>query len=98
MELLEEAGLTKVFEEFPIDCVIHFAAKKAVGESVAKPLDYYYNNVVGTANLLRVMQKAGCKKIIFSSSACVYGENPDCREDALLCPKNPYGQTKVIVE
>lgn len=66
--------IDKVFTEYKPTSVIHFAAMKAVGESVSKPLEYYDNNVAGTINLLKVMQKQGCNKIVFSSSACVYGD------------------------
>ncbi len=83
------------------DCCIHFAGLKAVGESVQKPLDYYDNNVCGTINLLRVLNKHNCKNIIFSSSACVYG-NPKIIPISEQCPKgdctNPYGQTKNMIE
>lgn len=82
------------------DCVIHFAGLKAVGESVAKPLEYYDNNVHGTLCLLRAMQNNGIKKIVFSSSATVYG-NPDylpLDEKHPLRTTNPYGQTKLVIE
>lgn len=72
--------LDKIFEKYRPQAVIHFAALKAVGESVSKPLDYYENNVAGTIQLLKVMKKHNCNIIIFSSSACVYGENPLGRE------------------
>jgi UDP-glucose 4-epimerase len=78
--------------------VIHFAALKAVGESVEKPLLYYDNNVAGTINLLKSMEKYNCKLIAFSSSACCYGENPYCKETDPTAPLNPYGQTKVMCE
>mmetsp|Transcript_41890 Transcript_41890/g.64113 ORF Transcript_41890/g.64113 Transcript_41890/m.64113 type:complete len:92 (+) Transcript_41890:232-507(+) len=89
---------SKVFEKFPIRSVIHFAAFKAVGESVKKPLDYYDNNVAGTISLLRMMDKFGVKCFVFSSSACVYGENPQCTEGDRIQPLNPYGQTKAMIE
>lgn len=83
------------------DCCIHFAGLKAVGESVQKPLDYYDNNVGGTINLLRALNKHNCKNIIFSSSACVYGD-PKIIPISEDCPKgactNPYGQTKHFIE
>lgn len=71
--------------------VIHFAGLKAVGESVSKPLYYYENNVGGTVSLLQVMDKHGCKDIIFSSSATVYGDNPLAKEGDAIFPTNPYG-------
>ncbi len=82
------------------DSVIHFAGLKAVGESVLNPLKYYENNVVGSINLLQAMRASNIKRIIFSSSATVYG-NPDnlpLKEDHKLAPINPYGKTKEIVE
>lgn len=89
-----------VFEQFNIEAVIHFAGLKAVGESVEKPLMYYDNNVSGTVLLCEVMSEFGCKKLVFSSSATVYGDPvsvPIC-EDAQLMPTNPYGQSKLMVE
>lgn len=83
-----------------IEAVIHFAGLKAVGESVEIPLEYYQNNVAGTLTLLEVMRQYNCKKIIFSSSATVYGApeiNP-IPEDAKLSVTNPYGRTKVMLE
>ena len=82
----------QIFESYKPTAVIHFAALKAVGESVAKPLEYYDNNISGTINLLRVMQKHKCNKIVFSSSACVYGDGKDkCVEEDSGIPTNPYG-------
>jgi len=69
-------AMDKIFTQYKPTAVIHFAAYKAVGESVSKPLEYYDNNVSGTITLLRVMDKHNCNVFIFSSSACVYGENP----------------------
>ena len=93
--------LEKVFEENPdIDSCIHFAGLKAVGESVAKPIEYYHNNVTGTLILLDTMRKHGCKKIVFSSSATVYG-NPKTvpiKEDFPLSTTKPYGTTKLMIE
>ena len=93
--------LDRVFSHKPIDAVIHFAGLKAVGESVLKPLLYYENNVCGTLNLLMAMKKAGLKRIVFSSSATVYG-NPDIlpvTENAPLKPAiNPYGASKQMIE
>jgi len=99
-DLRDAPALQQVVESYPIDAVIHFAALKAVGESVARPLAYYDNNVHGTLVLLAAMQRAGVHRIVFSSSATVYG-NPDklpLTEDAPIRPFNPYGQTKAMVE
>jgi UDP-glucose 4-epimerase len=92
--------LKKIFSDNLIQSVIHFAALKAVGESVSHPLNYYENNVSGTIILLEEMNHVGVKKIIFSSSATVYG-NPHylpCDELHPTSPTNPYGQTKLIIE
>lgn len=92
--------LEKVFNNYPIDAVIHFAGLKAVGESVAEPLKYYDNNINGTAVLCDVMQKHGCKSIVFSSSATVYGDphTVPITEDFPLSATNPYGRTKLFIE
>lgn len=101
IDYLDKEKLEKVFEENPdIDSCIHFAGLKAVGESVAKPIEYYHNNVTGTLILLDTMRKHGCKKIVFSSSATVYG-NPKTvpiKEDFPLSTTNPYGTTKLMIE
>mgnify|MGYP000859077767 CR=1 FL=1 len=99
-DVLDEQNLEKVFKNNEIDAVMHFAAKIIVHESVEKPLEYYINNVNGTLNLLRVMHKYGVKKIIFSSTAAVYGipNQIPVNEEAPLVPINPYGQSKVIIE
>ena len=100
VDLLDEENLEKVFKENDIESVIHFAALKAVGESVSKPLEYYHNNVTGTVILLKLMQKYNCKRIVFSSSATVYG-NPaslPIKEDFPLSTTNPYGSTKLMME
>ena len=93
--------LEEVFSKYCIDSVIHFAGLKAVGESVQKPLEYYDNNVVGTIRLLEVMKKFSCKKIVFSSSATVYG-NPHImpiKEDFPIGgTTNPYGTSKYMIE
>lgn len=92
--------LDVLLKQRPIDRVVHFAALKAVGESVAKPLAYYDNNVAGTLSLLAACQRAGIKRFVFSSSATVYG-NPQklpLTEDAPLSAVNPYGATKLMVE
>lgn len=93
--------LEKVFSQYTIDSVIHFAGLKAVGESVEKPLEYYDNNVVGTIRLLEVMKKFNCKKIVFSSSATVYGDpatTPIKEDFPIGSTTNPYGTSKYIVE
>ena len=74
-DLLDFEGTEKVFKENKIDAVIHFAGLKAVGESCVKPVEYYHNNLTGTLNLIRAMRENGCKNIVFSSSATVYGMN-----------------------
>ena len=92
--------LEKIFSENSIDCVIHFAGYKAVGESVEIPLDYYRNNIYGTLCLLETMKKYNVKRIIFSSSATVYGKPASLpiREDFPLSVTNPYGRTKLMIE
>jgi UDP-glucose 4-epimerase len=99
-DMLDAESVEKIFAEHKIDSVIHFAGLKAVGESVEAPLRYYHNNITGTINLCMIMVKAGCKKIVFSSSATVYGLNPDVpfREDHPLSCTNPYGHTKLMIE
>lgn len=100
LDILDREGLTKVFEENNIESVIHFAGLKAVGESVAKPIEYYINNVSGSLVLFDVMREFGCKKIVFSSSATVYGKPEKCpiTEDMPLSTTNPYGTTKLHIE
>ena len=101
VDLLDKAGLDKIFAEGNYDLVIHFAGLKAVGESVEKPLKYYENNVGGTVNLLECMAKYGVKKIIFSSSATVYGDAAiEMFEDTQtgVGIANPYGETKYVIE
>ena len=92
--------LARVFAQHPIDGVIHFAALKAVGESVREPLRYYDNNVAGTVALLRAMQVADVRTLVFSSSATVYGEpaTVPIREDFPLSATNPYGWSKLMME
>lgn len=100
-DILDKVGLTKVFSEHKIDIVIHFAGLKAVGESCKIPLNYYQNNITGTIVLLEVMKEFGCKNIIFSSSATVYGQQEvmPIKESAILQePTNPYGKTKLFIE
>ena len=101
VDIRDKAGLDYVFAEHTFDACIHFAGLKDVGESVEKPLDYYDNNITGTLVLVEVMRNHGCKNIIFSSSATVYGDPAEIpiTED---CPKgvctNPYGWTKSMLE
>lgn len=101
VDINDRDGLNNVFDRECIDAVIHFAGLKAVGESVAKPLEYYYNNISGSLVLFDVMRKHNVKDIIFSSSATVYG-NPAFIPITEECPKgvitNPYGQTKGMLE
>jgi len=96
----DEKALTELFENADIDAVIHFAAFIEVGESVKNPLKFYLNNVAGTLNLLKVMERFKVKKLVFSSTAAVYG-NPSktpIKENFPLLPINPYGETKLAVE
>ena len=101
VDILDEKKLNNVFEENDIESVMHFAGLKAVGESVEKPLEYYHNNVTGTLILLKLMKKHNCKKIVFSSSATVYGDpevipiTEDCKTGGTT---NPYGTTKLFIE
>ncbi len=101
VDICDRAALEEVFARHDVDRVIHFAGFKAVGESVEKPLEYYSNNIGGTLTLCEVMREAGCKAIIFSSSATVYGD-PDAlplTEDSPKKPAtNPYGWTKWMIE
>lgn len=99
-DILNEQVLSEALVQFKPDVVIHFAGKKAVGESVDKPLMYYENNVSGSLSLLKAMETSGCNKIIFSSSATVYGEPQylPLDEHHPLSATNPYGQSKLIVE
>ena len=100
VDLLDRAALEKVFQENEIDSCIHFAGLKAVGESVSMPLWYYHNNITGTLILLETMKKYGAKRIVFSSSATVYGkpESVPITEDFPLSTTNPYGETKLMIE
>jgi len=99
-DIRDEEALSSVFEKYDIDSVIHFAGLKAVGESVEKPHLYYDNNINGTLVLCEVMKRYGCKKIVFSSSATVYGDphTTPIREDFPLSATNPYGRTKLFIE
>ncbi len=100
VDLLNKDALETVFQAAKYDAVIHFAGLKAVGESVAKPLFYYHNNMTGTFNLLDLMKKYDCRNIVFSSSATVYGipETIPLTEDCPLSAINPYGRTKLFLE
>lgn len=99
-DLLDRAAVENVFDENKIDAVIHFAGLKAVGESVSIPLTYYHNNITGTLILCEVMAKHNVKKIVFSSSATVYGspKSVPIKEDFPLSTTNPYGSTKLMIE
>jgi len=101
VDILDEENLEKVFKENTIESVIHFAGLKAVGESVEKPIEYYHNNITGTLVLLKLMKKYNCKKIVFSSSATVYGDpevvpiTENCKVGGTT---NPYGTSKLFIE
>ncbi len=99
-DLLDKEAMNKIFEENDINEVIHFAGLKAVGESCQKPIEYYHNNITGTLVLLDVMRAHNCKKIVFSSSATVYGSPKEVpiKEDFPLHTTNPYGTTKLFIE
>lgn len=100
-DIRDNEGLDEIFKKEKIDSVIHFAGLKAVGESVHKPLEYFDNNVTGTLILLDVMRNNGCKKIVFSSSATVYGMNnvsPLTEDMEVGGVTNPYGRTKYMIE
>ncbi|HEF4741482.1 TPA: UDP-glucose 4-epimerase GalE [Burkholderia multivorans] len=100
VDVCDEAALAKVFDAHPITGTIHFAALKAVGESVAKPLEYYQNNLGGLLTVLNVMRARNVKQFVFSSSATVYGvpERSPIDESFPLSATNPYGQSKLIAE
>lgn len=99
-DLRDEQALDAAFSGEPVDAVIHFAGLKAVGESVAKPVEYYDNNITGTMTLLNAMRRHGVKRMVFSSSATVYGMNNPVpfREEMPTSATNPYGWTKVMIE
>ncbi len=99
-DIRDKEVLQTVFDKYDIDSVIHFAGLKAVGESVQKPLEYYDNNINGTIALCEVMRDNGCKKIVFSSSATVYGDpkSVPISEDFPLSATNPYGRSKLFIE
>lgn len=100
INLLDKNGLQNLFNAYSFDSVIHFAGLKAVGESVKEPLKYYQNNITGTLNLCEVMVEHDVKKIVFSSSATVYGdpEESPIKEESKLTSVNPYGATKLGIE
>ncbi|KAL6349243.1 hypothetical protein AAG906_033899 [Vitis piasezkii] len=100
LDLRDKPALEQLFASTNFDAVIHFAGLKAVGESVQKPLLYFDNNLIGTITLLEVMAAHGCKKLVFSSSATVYGwpKEVPCTEEFPLCATNPYGRTKLFIE
>lgn len=101
VDILDKEALEPIFKKHQIEAVLHFAAYKAVGESVEKPLMYYHNNIQGTVSLLEVMTKHDVKKIVYSSSATVYGtENPSPLDETMptFTATNPYGYTKIVNE
>lgn len=99
-DILDGDAMNKIFDENEIEAVIHFAGLKAVGESVAKPIEYYHNNITGSLVLFDAMRNHDCKTIVFSSSATVYGMNnePPFVETMPLSTTNPYGSTKLFIE
>ena len=100
-DMLDRTALERIFDKEDVSAVVHFAGLKAVGESVAKPWEYYHNNIVGTLTLVDVMRNHGCKTIVFSSSATVYGDPafvPITEQCPLGTPTNPYGMTKSMQE
>ena len=101
VDVCDLAAMRAVFAQYPIDGVIHFAGYKAVGESIQKPREYYRNNVGSTLTLLQAMEESGCKRLVFSSSATVYGEHnpsPYTEDMPVTVAANPYGQTKIVQE
>lgn len=100
INILNEKGLEKIFEENEVESIIHFAGFKAVGESVEKPLDYYTNNLISTLVVLNMMKKYNVNNFVFSSSATVYGDPKTCPiiETFPLSTTNPYGTTKLMIE
>lgn len=99
-DVCNKEALEKIFDENNIDAIIHFAGYKAVGESVSKPIMYYRNNIDSTLSLIEVAEKHGVKKLVFSSSATVYGspKSLPIKEDFPLSTTNPYGSTKLMIE
>ncbi len=100
VDIRDRSGMDRVFNEYNIDAVIHFAGLKAVGESCSKPLEYYHNNIYGTLVLTEAMAEAGVKNLVFSSSATVYGDphKVPIEESFPLSATNPYGRTKLFIE
>lgn len=100
LDVTDEAAMEKVFSAHNFDGVMHFAGLKAVGESVVKPLDYYYNNLVSTMVLSKLCLKHHCPRFVFSSSATVYGDQPSPLDESmeLKATTNPYGETKAMCE
>lgn len=100
VDLLDKANLEEIFKKHQLDAVIHFAGLKAVGESVSAPIRYYHNNLTGTLNLCDLMHKYNVKRMVFSSSATVYGlhNQSPFTEDMPLSATNPYGWTKFMIE
>ena len=100
VDILDEDGMDGVFASHDVDAVVHFAGLKAVGESVEQPLLYHENNVAGTVSLLKVMQRAGVRRLVFSSSCTVYGdpEKVPVTESCALRTTNPYGRSKLYIE
>ena len=100
VDLLDYEATENVFKQHKFDAVIHFAGLKAVGESVRMPLRYYHNKITGTLHLCDIMNQYGVKKLVFSSSATVYGDphTVPIKEDFPLSCTNPYGQTKLDIE
>lgn len=99
-DLLDKKAIASIFENAPIDAVVHFAGLKAVGESVSIPLSYYHNNITGTLNLCEAMREHRVKTLVFSSSATVYGDPSQVpiKEASPLHATNPYGRTKLMIE
>lgn len=99
-DILDKKKLEDIFKNHNIKAVIHFAGFKSVSESVKNPIKYYKNNVLGSLNLIEVMKKYDCKRIVFSSSATVYGQPKDVpvTENSSLQPTNPYGKSKLMIE
>lgn len=100
LDVRDAAALARLFSQYAFDAVMHFAALKAVGESCEKPLDYFDNNISGTITVLQAMRAANVRRLVFSSSATVYGDptHVPVREDAPLQATNPYGRTKLVME
>lgn len=100
IDMRDKIGLTRLFDQYSFEGVIHFAGLKAVGESVEKPFEYFDTNISGTISLVKVMQDFNCKMLVFSSSASVYGDPHEVpiKENFPLTANNPYGRSKLIIE